>query len=171
MQMYAMNRFFDGEFMDYGFKVMQLSDEIQEKRMDPMIYIFPRITKCTFYKYGPSGTMQTHDSLCVLPLNIINEKAYILIWFWFVTLACILSLLMVYRLSLIIFPSLRPRLLKITRKIASRQDANIIAYNLDVADWWVLYMLGKNLDPIIYNEIVVDLAKRLEGSNTPVIHR
>ena len=36
--------------------------------------VFPRLTKCTFYNYGASGTLQAHDALCVLGLNIINEK-------------------------------------------------------------------------------------------------
>lgn len=165
LQMYAMNKFFDGEFLQYGLRVMQVSDMVQEKRVDPMIYIFPRVTKCTFQKFGPSGSIQKHDSMCVLPLNIVNEKTYILIWFWFVSLSFVLTLLLLYRLMLIMCPSIRRRLLKISRKVASRRDARIVTYNLDVGDWWVLYMLGKNLDPAVYNEIVVDLAKRMDDTD------
>ena len=49
--------------------------------------IFPRVTKCKFWKYGPSGTVQKHDALCVLSLNIINEKIYVMLWFWLVILS------------------------------------------------------------------------------------
>ena len=49
---------------------------------DPMAKVFPKVTKCSFHKYGPSGTIEIRDGLCVLPLNIINEKIYILLWFW-----------------------------------------------------------------------------------------
>jgi hypothetical protein len=45
-----------------------------------MAKVFPKVTKCTFFKYGPSGTVEKKDGLCVLPLNIINEKIYIFIW-------------------------------------------------------------------------------------------
>ena len=38
------------------------------------------------HKYGPSGTIENKDGLCVLPLNIINEKIYVFLWFWFVFL-------------------------------------------------------------------------------------
>lgn len=97
LQLYLMNSFFNGEFLTYGFRVMSFSEENQDDRVDPMIYVFPRVTKCTFHKYGASGTIQTHDSLCILPLNIVNEKTYIFIWFWFVVLAQLLGLLVIFR--------------------------------------------------------------------------
>ena len=40
----------------------------------PRRQVFPKVTKCTFHKYGPSGTVERIDGLCVLPLNIVNEK-------------------------------------------------------------------------------------------------
>ena len=43
-----------------------------EKRIDPMAIIFPRVTKCSFFKYGPSGTIQTHDAICVLPVHTVD---------------------------------------------------------------------------------------------------
>lgn len=50
-----MNKFFDGEFLKFGIEVIAHMQEDQEDRVDPMIYIFPRMTKCTFYKYGSGG--------------------------------------------------------------------------------------------------------------------
>ena len=47
-----------------------------EIRIDPMATIFPRVTKCSYYKYGPSGTVQTHDAICVL---VRSEVACIII--------------------------------------------------------------------------------------------
>ena len=52
------------------------------------VHVF-QVTKCTFHKFGPSGTVQKFDGLCVLPLNIINEKIYVFLWFWFVILAIV----------------------------------------------------------------------------------
>ena len=34
------------------------------------VYIFPRMTKCTFHKFGTSGEIEKHDAMCILPLNI-----------------------------------------------------------------------------------------------------
>lgn len=47
-----MNKFFDGEFFNYGLRVMNYSEQAQEDRVDPMVYVFPRVTKCIFHKYG-----------------------------------------------------------------------------------------------------------------------
>ena len=49
-------------------------DADPENRIDPMATVFPRVTKCTYRKYGPSGTIQNHDAMCVMPINIVNEK-------------------------------------------------------------------------------------------------
>ena len=92
-----MDRFFDGAFLTFGLEVIAFAEQDQEDRLDPLIYVFPRMTKvmldfwnqcsndtfqCTFHKFGSSGEVEKHDALCLLPLNIVNEKVYIFLWFW-----------------------------------------------------------------------------------------
>ena len=72
-----------------------------------MNVVFPKVTKCTFHKYGPSGTITKHDGLCILALNIINEKIYVFLWFWFVSVAMISALALLYRLVIFLMPSIR----------------------------------------------------------------
>lgn len=69
--------------------------------------LFDRITKCSFYKYGHSGTIERHDAMCVLALNIINEKIYVFLWFWYIILAVMTSLYLLYVLAVIAVPSMR----------------------------------------------------------------
>jgi hypothetical protein len=61
-------------------------------------FSFLQVTKCIFHKYGPSGTIQKHDALCVMALNIVNEKIYTVLWFWFVLLAIISGLGLLWRM-------------------------------------------------------------------------
>ncbi|XP_055613319.1 innexin shaking-B isoform X4 [Uranotaenia lowii] len=112
-QMFLMNRFFDGEFMTFGLDVITHMEADQEDRMDPMIYIFPRMTKCTFYKYGVSGEVERHDAICILPLNVVNEKIYIFLWFWFIILTILTSLTILYRVIIIFSPRMRVYLLRL----------------------------------------------------------
>jgi hypothetical protein len=165
VQMILMNRFFDGEFFDYGLRVLRYSDVPQDDRIDPMVYVFPRVTKCIFHKYGASGTIQKHDSLCILPLNIVNEKTYIFIWFWYLILVAMLCGLLIYRLLIIFVPSVRARVLNARNRMVPREIAVSVSKKVDIGDWWIIYMLGRNLDPIIFRDILAELAKSLPTKN------
>lgn len=156
-----MNNFFDGEFFSYGLRVMAFSNQPQEDRFDPMVYIFPRVTKCTFYKFGASGSIQTHDSLCILPLNIVNEKTYIFLWFWYIILATLLSALLIYRVIILAAPSVRPYLLHRRNRMIPFDIAKAVSLKTDVGDWWILYMLNRNMDPVIYREFISELSKKI----------
>jgi hypothetical protein len=43
--------------------------------------------------------VEKHDALCILPLNIVNEKIYIFLWFWLLMLGGLSTLVVVYRLG------------------------------------------------------------------------
>jgi hypothetical protein len=43
--------------------VIAFAERDQEDRLDPMIYIFPRMTKCTFHKFGTSGEVSNNTTL------------------------------------------------------------------------------------------------------------
>lgn len=43
-----------------------------------------------------------------------------------------------------------------------KEVAEAIARKTDVGDWWVLYMLGRNMDPLIYRDMITELAKKIE---------
>merc|ERR1712095_206701 len=83
-------------------------------RTDPMMKVFPRVTKCTFHHYGPSGTVNKKDALCILGLNIINEKIYVTLWFWLVILACLTAMYLIYVVAIVAVPGLRRSM--VTRK-------------------------------------------------------
>ncbi|KAK3854892.1 hypothetical protein Pcinc_038672 [Petrolisthes cinctipes] len=67
--------FLGGEFLTYGTSVFDVAKLDPENRTDPMAYVFPRMAKCTFKSFGPSGTIQIRDVMCLIATNIINEKA------------------------------------------------------------------------------------------------
>ena len=47
------------------------------------------------------------DGLCVLPINIINEKIYIFLWFWFLLLGFLTILVVFYRILIVFSPRIR----------------------------------------------------------------
>ncbi|QQP57139.1 Innexin, partial [Caligus rogercresseyi] len=160
-QMFLMDRFFEGAFLTFGLEVMAFAERDQEDRLDPMIYVFPRMTKCTFHKFGASGDVEKHDALCILPLNIVNEKIYIFLWFWFLFLGALSSLVVLYRLVIILSPRMRAYLLYIRFRLIKREVINLIVMKSKMGDWFLFYMLGQNVDNIIFKEVMHELARRL----------
>lgn len=120
--------------------------------------VFPRIAKCDFYSYGPSGSTQMRDALCMLPLNIINEKIFAFFFFWLLIVAILTTLDIIY--GIIVMNS---RYIRI-RKIA----AMTFDYNYDTVnrasdygargEFFVLYLVGKNISPYVFNDLIVELA-------------
>lgn len=162
-QIYFMDLFLGGEFTTYGPEVIRFSSMDQEDRVDPMIKVFPRITKCNFHKYGPSGDVQKLDFLCVLPLNIVNEKIYIFLWFWFVILAVVTGLSLLFRIFVVVFPAFRLQLMKMRSRLVQRDYVEIVVRKIQLGDWFVLDLLGKNMDGIVFREFLMELAKKFEG--------
>lgn len=100
--------------------------------------------------------------LCsILPLNIVNEKTYIFIWFWYLILLVMLIGLVIYRLLIIFVPSVRARVLNARNRMVPREIAVSVSNKVDIGDWWIIYMLGRNLDPIIYKDVLAELAKSI----------
>lgn len=109
---FFVDTFLGGAFLTYGTEVLKFTTQNQEDRVDPMIEVFPRVTKCTFHKFGPTGSIQKLDALCVLALNIFNEKIYIFLWFWLIVLAMLSAVAMLYSMAIILLPSTRETILR-----------------------------------------------------------
>jgi len=160
-QIYFTNTFLDGEFTTYGTEVIQFTQMEQENRTDPMIQVFPRVTKCTFHKFGPSGSIQNNDALCVLPINIVNEKIFIFLWFWYIILSAITGMALLYRLVLLVFNGFRSFVLY-TKCHYVRKDSlyNVLARG-NYGDWFVLNLLQKNISTMHYCELIDEMDRLL----------
>jgi len=159
-QIYFTNRFLGYQFTTYGLDVLGQSEENLNTRDDAMNRVFPKIAKCTFHKYGPTGTIQNHDGLCVLPLNIINEKIYCFLWFWLIFLAAVTGVWLLYRLATILFHDLRVS--TIYHRAEGVVDKQKISATLSnpkhsflqrLGDYLLLYLITKNLSPFIMKDI------------------
>lgn len=146
-QMYLMNVFLNGDFLNYGINMIMETDGISS-----MERIFPKMTKCTFYQYGPSGSIKKHDGLCVLAVNIINEKIYFFLWFWFVFLAFVTGLSLICRLFILIVPQIRYYLLRARARMTSIRDIQLILKRSQIGDWFMLQQISQNVHPIVFKE-------------------
>ena len=159
--MFLIDKFLGGTFLTFGLDVIRFMEDDQEIRVDPMIFVFPRMTKCTFIKFGNSGDLEKYDSLCILPINIVNEKIYIFLWFWFLLLVVLTFFVLLYRLMIISSPRMRAYLLCLRFRLINKEVINTIVRKSKMGDWFLFFMLGQNVDTLIFKEVMHELAKRL----------
>lgn len=125
-----------------------------------------QVTKCTFHKYGPSGTIQAHDAMCVMALNIINEKIYTFFWFWFILLFAVSLLGLIWRLVTICLHARSYRFNKLVFSIACPGKLNpwrvlTVTRHCNYTDWLFLKYLSKNMDGFMFRDLFIGLAEEL----------
>ncbi|XP_013773578.1 innexin inx2-like [Limulus polyphemus] len=159
-QIYLVDRFLGYEFTSFGPDVVRYVDDDPENRLDPMVRVFPRVTKCTFHRYGSSGDVQKHDALCLIPLNILNEKIYIFMWFWFVILAILSGLGLAYRM--LVFSSSRVRyyLMLSLDRFTPQDKLDIVLKNMSYSDWFLLQQLGYNIESRNFRDLLINIANK-----------
>lgn len=120
--------------------------------------LFPKVAKCSYDSYGPSGTLQSFDALCLLPLNILNQKLFIIIWIWYI-IQMITSIVNVFYWILIsICESVRIYILhQKSLKIVSQQLIAHASHNAHLGHFFVLNQIAKNTNPITFAELITDL--------------
>lgn len=131
------------------------------------LQVFPKVTKCLFKAYGPSGTVQQFDAFCVLPVNILNEKVFIFLWFWYIILAVLTGIDLIYQVITLVFPSVRLFIFK--RKAGKDTDSNIVEEifrKTDIGDWFVLMLIRSNINQQLFRKVVTELGEKFKNKNT-----
>jgi innexin len=155
--------FLGGQLFTFGLAVLGIRNpEEMEDASDAMALVFPKNAKCIYHSYGPSGSIQRYDAFCLLNHNIVNEKIYIFIFGLFCSVAMVSFLVFVlYWTTLLCIRPLRTLQLKGQTPLTATRDVETVSQRFHVDDWFVLRMLGRNINPVAFHEIVTDLAAKL----------
>ncbi|RWS26669.1 innexin inx2-like protein [Leptotrombidium deliense] len=162
LQMYFMNRFLGGAFMSYGWDVITFTDWSPAISDDPFRRVFPTLTKCRFRFGGSSGDFNVHDTLCLLPINILNEKIFVFIWFLYWILLLLTLMAIVYRVITIAVPFSRTLITASHCFPNCRNDVDRIIRNCNVGDWFMLHLLSVNISRSNFSEFIEKYSEKLE---------
>merc|ERR1719370_2226129 len=173
IQFWLIDAFLNNKFRWFGLEVVEYYSWSFRDRQNrdlmlrnPLCAVFPTEVSCNIPNVGAAGNEQAHNGLCVLTQNIINEKIYLGLWFWFVFMGITSTIFTFYRISTIFFDKLRFML--IFKTVRHKYDEDItkcLEYVLSksqVGDWFVLYQLSKNCNPYFYREFIRELAIELK---------
>jgi hypothetical protein len=106
------DKFLQGKFWYFGSDVMKFELAGRENGTNPYCEVFPLVTSCSFGTAGTAGGENSDNPICILSQNIINQKIYLVLWFWMTFLMVIVTpICLMYRIVTIFFDPIRSFLL------------------------------------------------------------
>lgn len=121
--------------------------------------VFPRAAKCTYEPYGPSGSIQKFDAFCLLPLNILNQKLFIIVWMWYIIQMVISILNLLYWIIVSCNENIRIYILcQKTMKTVPRKYILYATRQAHLDHFFVLNQIAKNTNPETFVELISNLA-------------
>lgn len=131
-------------------------------------HIFPKIAKCEILKFGSSGTLESIDNLCLLPLNNLNEKIFVFMWIWFIVMAFLAGLKIIYRLLVIFHRGLRFQLLRAQSRFMPQSTLKRAVRNFSCADWFMLMRVSSNISRELFGQLMELLYEEQQYSGKPI---
>jgi len=148
-QLYVMDLVLANQFLSLGPYFLSL--EILSEALN---VVFPKVVKCSMSYIGVSGDIVNNSGMCTLPINIINEKIYLVLWLWFTCLACISTLSLVYQSILLLFPSTRKIEIQIRSRSTQRHQVGWVIDQSTYGDVVLLQLISNNTDPAQFTALL-----------------
>ncbi|CAL1543617.1 unnamed protein product [Lymnaea stagnalis] len=157
-QFFILNFFLSMDYSVYGLEVIQSLIKTGEFKDSPR---FPRVTLCDF-EIRQLQNLQRYTVQCVLPINLFNEKIFIVLWFWYLLVAVITTFNYLSWLYHVLFGGNRykyvKRFLKLGDNLSSKSDSKLAKKfaNEYLRDdgVFVLKIVAKNSSDLVLNDLV-----------------
>lgn len=176
---YVMNMFLNGRFLFYGTDVIQyffhnnnIDDEYGDYSsssddygmVNPMCAAFPTLVNCEYAFSGVNREADIRSHICILSQNIVNEKIYLLMWFWLAFLFGASSLMLLYRCSTILLPYFRTHELFYRARKGNSKIIPEVQRNVSLSEWFILCQIGRNSKSRDFNEFLYHLRPLVKRS-------
>jgi hypothetical protein len=95
-QLYTTDLLLGGRFLPLG---AALGDYFELRR--ELSTVFPTLVMCNMRLFGSTGSIVGVSGVCALPVNIVNEKIFLVLWFVFLVLSLVSLVQLVGRAALL----------------------------------------------------------------------
>ena len=164
-QLFLMDLMLGHQFLQLGSLILTL-DQIGRG----LEKVFPLVVMCDMTYMGPTGEPTMVSGMCTLPINIINEKIYVVLWLLYIAIITISGIVLLGQLTL---ATRYLRHMKLQRSCPSvpgillRRLVNKYTYG----DFVLMQLLANNLDSTQF-EVFISILSETENhviNPSPVI--
>jgi len=157
LQLLIMDVFLGYRFLALGTNLFNYSALSQA-----LVKVFPRVVGCEMQIFGVSGSHTKASGFCTLPINVVNEKIYLVLWLTFV-LASLLSLVQLLHQALLVSPPLRPYIVPhlSPSPLVSRQATRLMRRG-SYGNMVLLRLIASNCDSSQFSTLVQLLVQEQE---------
>ena len=129
-QIFILNQIFSGQFLDYGWKYAKKLWDAKSPLL--MTKEFPVFTLCDLTVHQPNRKLHDNTFQCILTMNVLFEKFYVIIWFWLVVLSGLTFLNLtswIYEILLAPKAQFLHKYLNIQLQMSNKNDINLFNEN------------------------------------------
>ncbi|XP_063595738.1 innexin inx3-like [Penaeus indicus] len=159
--LWFMDMFLGGVFSGRGLSVMDLFRDSVEAR-EATALTFPRNSKCIFHRFGSSGQIERYDMVCTLTHSAMYLKMFAFLWLYFVILSCLGGAVLLSCLLVFSSTSVKSHLLRKQGNL-SIDNVDALMAKLQTGDFFLLYLLSKNVDFHVFGLLMEDFSGRVTG--------
>ena len=91
--------------------------------------------------------------------NIINEKVYLFLWFWFVLLGVASGIQLIFDIAVLSMGAVRSWLMERQFDGTDDQQMKNFVQNLGLGDWFILHQIGKNTNEEFFHALIKNLSR------------
>ena len=66
----------------FRYYTIEPEERVRLELNDPMCEVFPKMAACRYQRYGMGGREDNRHAICILGLNMVNDKVFLILWIW-----------------------------------------------------------------------------------------
>ncbi|QQP31610.1 Innexin, partial [Caligus rogercresseyi] len=131
-------------------------ERIRQATVNPMCEVFPKVASCDFHRYGMGGGKDNRFGICVLGLNMINDK--VLSSYGSGTSSSSSSASSAFSAEPHKSPPPSQNVGLLRKQNRHMRHIQHYVLNCSIGDWFVLYQMSKNLNKRFFAEFLALIA-------------
>lgn len=163
LQMYLLDLVFGGHFFSLGSEFMNASYTWEHYRI--VERVFPLVTNCDMDYIGSGGSPVTDSGVCLLSVNILNQKIFMLSWYLHIFIIVFSALKVLYDLFLVLAPGARYLMLRNQAASLPSHLLSRINRRSGFGDFTLLMLIAKNIDEAQFETLLTLLSDSIATGN------